>query len=137
MTDSELRDSLQDRLRPRFAPGWGSQAAVPASWVPYLLSLDDALAALAPAYQLRQVKAKFGGLRYYLDEPIWLPCCVEQDAAYPPAHVAGRESSEEWYAAADAHEASAEHAKVAADREAVTDAMAALISAAEADSYTW
>jgi len=35
-------------------------------WWPLLARLDRDIAALAPNYQLLQVKEKFGGLRYYI-----------------------------------------------------------------------
>jgi hypothetical protein len=39
------------------------------AWVPVIDQLDKDLTALVPGYRLVQVKAKFGGLRYYVDWP--------------------------------------------------------------------
>lgn len=49
----------------RVAPGWFQEIGVPTEWIPDLLALDQALAALDPDYLIFQVKTKFGGLRYY------------------------------------------------------------------------
>lgn len=49
----------------RFSYGWGKYLDVPQSWLPTLIELDQDLAAIDPDYEIRQVKEKFGSLRFY------------------------------------------------------------------------
>jgi hypothetical protein len=49
----------------RIPPGWGRWIGCSRGWYPLLIETDQKLAALDPAYQVHQVKEKFGGLRYY------------------------------------------------------------------------
>jgi hypothetical protein len=40
----------------------------PLGWVPLVLGLNDALAVMLPDYTIAQVKEKFAGLRYYIED---------------------------------------------------------------------
>lgn len=46
---------------------WGRSLSVPEEWYSLICSLDSLIASKAPDYVVRQVKIKFGGLRYYVD----------------------------------------------------------------------
>lgn len=54
-----------DELLARFAEGWPKALDVSPGWLGLLLQLHRDLLAVAPSYQLYQVKEKFGGLRVY------------------------------------------------------------------------
>lgn len=60
----EYRDGLVAIMR-RIPEGWGRWISCDAGWYPILVQLDEALAAIDPAYELHQVKEKFGTLRFY------------------------------------------------------------------------
>lgn len=49
----------------RIPDGWGRWVSCSAGWYPIVVQLDRDLAAIDPDYALKQVKEKFGGLRYY------------------------------------------------------------------------
>lgn len=52
-------------VRARFATGWGEWVECERGWWPIIAELDRAIAAIAPDYEVQQIKEKFGGLRYY------------------------------------------------------------------------
>jgi len=59
-------------LRPvlaRVGRGWGRSVSCGEGWWPIIARLDRDIAALAPDYEIHQVKEKFGGLRYYVGLP--------------------------------------------------------------------
>ncbi|SHX68689.1 Uncharacterised protein [Mycobacteroides abscessus subsp. abscessus] len=58
------RDALVQILL-RIPDGWGRWISCDAGWYPIICELDAALAELDPAYELHQVKEKFGTLRFY------------------------------------------------------------------------
>jgi hypothetical protein len=58
------RDALVTMLL-RIPDNWGRWISCDAGWYPIIVELDRQLAAIDPNYELRQVKEKFGGLRYY------------------------------------------------------------------------
>lgn len=60
----ERRDALVAMLL-RIPDNWGRWISCDAGWYPIIVELDSRLAAVDPDYELRQVKEKFGGLRYY------------------------------------------------------------------------
>lgn len=60
----EHEDGLRAIMR-RIPPNWGRWISCSRGWYPIIIQLDQALAAIDPAYELHQVKEKFGGLRYY------------------------------------------------------------------------
>lgn len=62
MTD--YPQQIEDRI-PEY---WGKGLDIPESWYPLVTELDAALSELSPTYVIHQVKEKFGGLRYYIDE---------------------------------------------------------------------
>jgi hypothetical protein len=129
--------AVRERLEARFAPGWPRSVAVPEAWLPRLAELDAELAALDPDYQLAQVKTKFGGLRYYVEEPFWLPCCAAWHAAHPLPDDADEAAEAGWDAAGEAHDDSPEHVSAHRTREAVVERMSTLVQAAEGASYGW
>lgn len=137
MEHDEL-EQIRTRLCARFADGWPAYVGVPDTWLPHLGALDTQLAALDPAYQVAQIKTKWGGLRFYLDGPLQPPCCQEWEVANPvPADDAGDTAWEEYEHLATAHTYSPEHQTQDAARNARLAAMDELISAAETASYTW
>ena len=135
------KDQIEARLRTRFKQ-WGPMVAVPDRWLPYLLELDEAVAAILPDYELAQVKEKFGTLRYYLELPVEPPCCQEFERAHPYPG-SGSSSSDElsalvaWEAARDAHEATAAHLEQEADHAARTERAQALVTLSEVASGRW
>ncbi|HEY1133278.1 MAG TPA: hypothetical protein VGE77_01760 [Nocardioides sp.] len=60
----EYADALAAILR-RIPEHWGRWIDCQKGWYPILARLDTDLAALDAAYEVHQVKEKFGGLRYY------------------------------------------------------------------------
>ena len=60
----EYADGLAAILN-RIPKGWGRWIDCGRGWYPLLVETDQRLAALDPAYEVHQVKEKFGGLRYY------------------------------------------------------------------------
>lgn len=64
----EHRDRLIAMLR-RIPDGWGRWIGCDAGWYPLITALDAGLAAIAPDYELNQVKEKYGTLRYYAEPP--------------------------------------------------------------------
>jgi hypothetical protein len=55
-------------LRPvlaRFAANWGASVDCGPGWWPIIAELDRQVAAIAPDYEVHQIKEKFGGLRFY------------------------------------------------------------------------
>ncbi len=53
------------RMLLRIPDGWGRWIGCSRGWYSILVELDEGIAALFPAYELEQVKEKFGGLRFY------------------------------------------------------------------------
>ena len=62
------REDLIVRLLTRGNPH-PSNVGVPVKWVDLIDELDRDLVALAPDYEISQVKVKFGGLRFYAQPP--------------------------------------------------------------------
>lgn len=60
----EYRDALVAMLL-RIPDNWGRWISCDAGWYPIIVELDRQMTAVDPDYELRQVKEKFGGLRYY------------------------------------------------------------------------
>ena len=60
----EYAEGLAAILR-RIPEGWGRWISCSRGWYPLLVDTDRKLAALDPAYEIHQVKEKYGGLRYY------------------------------------------------------------------------
>lgn len=60
----EYADQLRAILR-RIPDGWGRWLGCDAGWYPLICELDSVLAQLDSGYVVRQVKEKFGTLRYY------------------------------------------------------------------------
>ncbi|WP_018600933.1 hypothetical protein [Mycobacterium sp. 155] len=60
----EYREALIAIMR-RIPPDWGRWISCDKGWYPIICQLDADLAAVDPVYELRQVKEKFAGLRYY------------------------------------------------------------------------
>lgn len=134
MTDAA---DIRARLTARFAPGWPAALGVPDTWLEHLDALDAQLAAIDPDYRLVQVKTKFGGLRYYLEDIRPLPCCAAWLDAHPLEPDADEAAEAAWNAAAELHDTSAEHQRVEAAAKSAEKRMRALIDAAEAASYRW
>lgn len=55
------------RLMERFVAGWPPILEVPDGWHPLIADLDRTLATIAPDYVVKQVKSKFGSLRFYAE----------------------------------------------------------------------
>jgi len=51
----------------RIPERWGKYLSVSRGWYEIVFALDRDIAALDPDYTIAQVKEKFGGLRYYID----------------------------------------------------------------------
>lgn len=47
---------------------WGKQIRTGEGWYDLISDLDKQIAVLDPGYTIAQVKEKFGGLRFYIDE---------------------------------------------------------------------
>jgi hypothetical protein len=62
--DKEPKVELKPILD-RIPAGWGQWVDVGPGWEPIVLELNQQLSAIDPAYEVHQVKEKFGGLRYY------------------------------------------------------------------------
>lgn len=60
----EHRDGLIAIMQ-RIPDGWGRWISCSAGWYSIIVELDQQLAEIDPAYELHQVKEKFGTLRYY------------------------------------------------------------------------
>jgi len=89
-------------LRPvlaRVARGWGRSVSCGEGWWPIIAKLDRDIAALAPDYEIHQVKEKFGGLRYYVGLPDDAP------GGFSLRHRADRVLRIAWRAHADANAA--------------------------------
>lgn len=65
----EYADALRKILL-RIPDGWGRWISCDRGWYPIICDLDAALAELDPAYELHQVKEKFGGLRFYFHSDV-------------------------------------------------------------------
>lgn len=69
---------LEKMLR-RIPDGWGRWVSCDTGWYGLLVSLDEQIAALLPDYQIRQVKEKYGTLRFYWAPPELIPeCCAQR-----------------------------------------------------------
>lgn len=81
---SELAPELLDMMN-RIPRGWGRWISCTKGWYPLITEVNAKLREIDPAYEIHQVKEKFGGLRYYfgLSELPALPCCSEFDKAHP------------------------------------------------------
>ncbi len=63
-----MSDDDPEILRPvlaRFAAGWGASVDCGEGWWPIIAQLDQDIAAIESAYEVHQIKEKFGGLRFY------------------------------------------------------------------------
>ncbi len=60
----EYEDGLR-RIMARIPDGWGRWISCSRGWYPIVIRLDQALAAIDPAYEVHQCKEKLGGLRFY------------------------------------------------------------------------
>ncbi len=54
-----------EKIKSRFAEGYGPFIDVDKGWHQIIINLDKALSKLDPNYKIYQIKEKFGGLRYY------------------------------------------------------------------------
>lgn len=63
----EISDDALAGVRARFLPGAYPSLDIGPGWYPIVIDLDRELSSIDPAYQLVQVKEKFGGLRYYVE----------------------------------------------------------------------
>ena len=80
----------------RIPAGWGRWISTGAGWYPLLVELDRAIAALAPDYEVHQVKEKGGSLRYSWDLPrSSAAACVEHDDAEPKPARGGAPGEED------------------------------------------
>lgn len=68
---------IEDRI-PEY---WGKGLDIPESWYPLVTELDAALSELSPTYVIHQVKEKFGGLRYYIDESSFSEDVIDEASA--------------------------------------------------------
>lgn len=63
-----MSDDDPEILRPvlaRCAAGWGASVDCGEGWWPIIAQLDRHIAAIESAYEVHQIKEKFGGLRFY------------------------------------------------------------------------
>lgn len=74
MTDDDepVADPTLAPILARIPERWGKRVDTGPGWFPIVVELDRQLAAIDPGYVVRQVKEKFGGLRYY--------CHTDRDA---------------------------------------------------------
>lgn len=70
----------------RIPDGWGRWIRCDKGWYPIIVALDEKIAAIAPEYEVYQVKEKFGTLRYYCS-------CEGEAAVYTLITEAERQSS--------------------------------------------
>lgn len=113
------------RILARIPEGWGRWISCGPGWYGLLVELDQKLAAIAPDYEIHQVKEKFGTLCFYTSMPALTPqCCIDVEATKPhpgpvnPRFLMGRERSlkeqfalDQWhYEVLLTHQASEEHA---------------------------
>jgi hypothetical protein len=66
-------DDKRERLAPLLARLGGrppGMISVGPGWIDLILDLDQELAAIDPDYTIEQVKAKFGGLRFYASSTV-------------------------------------------------------------------
>lgn len=119
----EFEDGLRQVLH-RIPAGWGRWVSCDAGWYPIIVALDEQIAAIAPEYEIHQVKEKYGTLRFYWGIPHREPsCCVELSRLDPrpvpgavsgPLAPAGRSAGdqlrlEEWLVRQQEHLSSDEH----------------------------
>ncbi len=57
-----------EEIRNRVENGMGCGSAIGEGWYDIIRELDKQIAELYPEYVVNQVKEKFGGLRYYIDD---------------------------------------------------------------------
>jgi len=147
-----------ERILRRIPDGWGRWIDCDAGWYPIIARLDAAIADLVPAYEVLQVKEKYGTLRYYVGSPHREPSCCHALRERDPRPFEGAISGpfapkdrdpeeqrllEAWYSRYVEHLASDEHRRVrdadhaALDQErieALNRRVDALIDAAEEES---
>lgn len=58
----------EEDILARIPERWGKYLSIDEGWYGIVFELDKQLAALDPDYTIAQVKEKFGGLRYYLED---------------------------------------------------------------------
>ncbi len=61
---------IPEQIRKRFDDQDLMYAYCPTGWIDLITELDEKLAVLVPHYEIRQIKEKFAGLRYYVDVPL-------------------------------------------------------------------
>lgn len=61
----EEQEVIIEKLRARIPQGWGKWVSCDSGWLQLLNDLDTKLSYLYPDYEIRQVKEKFGTLRFY------------------------------------------------------------------------
>lgn len=57
-----------EEIRERVENGMGCGSTIGEGWYDIIRELDKQIAELYPEYVVNQVKEKFGGLRYYIDD---------------------------------------------------------------------
>jgi hypothetical protein len=65
-SDAREYEDAPRMLSERIPDGWGRWIQCGPGWSPILARLNDRLEAIAPDYQVLQIKEKFGTLRFYL-----------------------------------------------------------------------
>lgn len=84
MTTTRLTEEDLQQVLDRIPARCGKYLSVDPGWYQLVFDLDREIAALAPEYELYQVKEKFGGLRYYVGEippEVWDQVRAIKDAA--------------------------------------------------------
>lgn len=113
-----------ERMLRRIPDGWGRWISCGRGWYPILARLEQQISALAPDWELHQVKEKYGTLRFYAQWGERPQDPLDPEPAYPgrgaseQAREAWRRAHEAWNARAELWEKTpAGQAAIAAARE--------------------
>lgn len=124
------------RILERIPDGWGRWIGCGPGWYPIIVRLADEIAELLPAYEIHQVKEKYGTLRFYWGAPHREPACCEAFRERDPRPFEGAISGplapkdrdpeelrllEEWFVRYQEHAASEEHRRVNSAEVSVLD----------------
>lgn len=64
----ENKENYPQQIEDRIPEHWGKYLSIPETWYPLVETLDRMISEVAPDYVIHQVKEKYTGLRYYVDD---------------------------------------------------------------------